>query len=58
MENNKIKSYRIEKTVYKDQVRVIDIEKDIAILTITFSEDISMDEKKEITNKINKTLNS
>jgi hypothetical protein len=52
------KSYRIEKTLYKDQMIVIHIQKDKAILSITFAENISMDEKEEIILKIKNALNS
>lgn len=59
-ENNssKKKNFRIEKTVYQDQRKVIDIEQDKAIFTITFSDGVSMDEKEQIMIKINNALNS
>lgn len=56
--NSKKKNFRIEKTVYQDQRKVIDIEQDKAIFTITFSDEIGMDEKEEIMVKINNALNT
>lgn len=56
--NSKKKNFRIEKTVYQDQRKVIDIEQDKAIFTITFSDEIGIDEKEEIMVKINNALNT
>ena len=52
------KQYRVEKTIYQDQRKVIDIQSDKPIFTITFSEKISFEQKEEIMLKINSILNT
>lgn len=52
------KQYRVEKTIYQDQRKVIDIQSDKPIFTITFSEKISFEQKEEIMLKIHSILNT
>ena len=55
---NKKTSYRIEKTIYKEQLKVIDSQKDMAVFTITFNDELSFQDKEQIMLKINSILNS
>ena len=56
--DNKKTSYRIEKTIYKEQLKVVDSQRDMAVFTITFNDELSFEEKEQITLKINSVLNS
>lgn len=58
MDNEKKKSYKIEKTVYQDQMKVIDIQEDKIIFMITFNSGVCLEEKEELMNKIHSVLNS
>lgn len=58
MKKNDIKnSFRIEKTQYEKTYKVIDIEENDVVITITFSEKKSKEEVNCLIDKINQSLN-